>query len=100
MYCNMEGVTWLGNDRLVVVSDKGKSDQPGRCARKDQSIHIFKLPADGLHHGSYLLEKSRIRRNRAMHGAVATVIWLERQIRHSFSSKIAADGAVLKNAAG
>ena len=44
MYCNMEGVTWLGDDRLVVVSDKGKSDQPGRCARKDQSIHIFKLP--------------------------------------------------------
>ena len=44
MYCNMEGVTWLGNDRLVVVSDKGKSDQPGRCARKDQSVHIFKLP--------------------------------------------------------
>jgi hypothetical protein len=43
-YCNLEGVTWLGNDRLVVVSDKGKSDQPGRCARKDQSIHIFKLP--------------------------------------------------------
>ena len=44
MYCNMEGVTWLGDDRLVVVSDKAKSDQPGRCARKDQSIHIFKLP--------------------------------------------------------
>ena len=44
MYCNMEGVTWLGDDRLVVVSDKGKADQPGHCARKDQSIHIFKLP--------------------------------------------------------
>jgi len=48
MYCNLEGVTWLGNDRLVVVSDKGKSDQPGHCARRDQSIHIFKLPAEGL----------------------------------------------------
>jgi hypothetical protein len=44
MYCNLEGVTWLGNDRLVVVSDKGKPDQPGRCALKDQSIHIFTLP--------------------------------------------------------
>ncbi len=44
LYCNLEGVTWLGNDRLVVVSDKGKPDQPGRCARKDQSVHIFKLP--------------------------------------------------------
>jgi hypothetical protein len=44
MYCNMEGVTWLKNDHLVVVSDKRKADQPKRCARKDQSIHIFKLP--------------------------------------------------------
>jgi hypothetical protein len=45
MYCNPEGVTWAGNDRLVVVSDKGKADQPNRCARKDQSIHIFRIPA-------------------------------------------------------
>jgi hypothetical protein len=44
MYCNLEGVTWLGDDRLVVVSDKSKADQPRRCARKDQLIHIFKLP--------------------------------------------------------
>ena len=47
-YCNMEGVTWLGNERMVIVSDKGKADQPGRCARKDQSIHIFRLPAAHL----------------------------------------------------
>jgi hypothetical protein len=46
MYCNMEGVTWLGGDRLAVVSDKGKADQPGRCFRQDQSIHIFTLPHD------------------------------------------------------
>ena len=46
MYCNMEGIAWLGDDRLVVVSDKGKADQPGRCFRKDQSIHIFTLPPD------------------------------------------------------
>ena len=44
LYCNLEGVTWLGADRLAVVSDKGKPDQPGRCARKEQSIHICKLP--------------------------------------------------------
>jgi hypothetical protein len=48
IYCNLEGVTWLENDRLVVVSDKRKANQPGRCARKDQSIHIFKLPGLGL----------------------------------------------------
>jgi len=44
IYCNLEGVAWLGNGRLVVVSDKAKHDQPGRCTRKDQSIHIFTLP--------------------------------------------------------
>ncbi len=44
IYCNLEGVAWLGNGRLVVVSDKAKHEQPGRCTRKDQSIHIFTLP--------------------------------------------------------
>jgi hypothetical protein len=48
MYCNLEGMTWLGNGRLAVVSDRGKNDQPRRCTRKDQSIHIFKLPAAGV----------------------------------------------------
>lgn len=43
-YCNLEGVTWLGDDRVAVVSDKAKADQPGPCARKDQSIHIFRVP--------------------------------------------------------
>jgi hypothetical protein len=45
MYCNPEGVTWIGNDLLVVVSDKRKTDQPRRCSQKEQSIHIFKIPA-------------------------------------------------------
>jgi len=48
IYCNLEGVTWLPDRRLVVVSDKAKADeQASRCRRKDQSIHIFKLPARG-----------------------------------------------------
>jgi hypothetical protein len=34
----------FADDRQPVVSDKGKPDQPGRCARKDQSVHIFRLP--------------------------------------------------------
>ena len=46
LYCNLEGVTWLPDGRLVVVSDRAKSDeQASRCGRKDQSIHIFTLPA-------------------------------------------------------
>jgi len=48
IYGNLEGVTWLGNDHLVVVSDKVKADQPERFARKDQSVHLFRLPAAGL----------------------------------------------------
>jgi hypothetical protein len=46
IYCNLEGVTWLPDGRFVVVSDRAKADeQASRCRRKDQSIHIFKLPA-------------------------------------------------------
>jgi hypothetical protein len=46
-YCTVEGVSWISDDTLVMVSDKSKSYQPGRCNRKEQSIHIFQLPAGG-----------------------------------------------------
>ncbi|MCU0630713.1 MAG: hypothetical protein MUF37_06145 [Methanoregulaceae archaeon] len=42
IYCNLEGVTWIGNDQIAVVSDKAKAGQPGPCAIKDQSLHIFR----------------------------------------------------------
>jgi hypothetical protein len=45
VYRTVEGVSWLGDDRVVVVSDKvkpGSGEGPGRA--KDQSIHIFALP--------------------------------------------------------
>jgi hypothetical protein len=45
-YGNVEGIAWLTKDTLVAVSDRAKSSQPGRCAKKDQSIHIFRIPAD------------------------------------------------------
>jgi len=44
VYRTVEGVSWLGNDRVVVVSDKvkpGSRERPGRA--KDQSIHIFTI---------------------------------------------------------
>lgn len=47
MYCNLEGISWLGEDMIVTVSDKAKDEQPGRCSRKDQSIHIFRVMSDG-----------------------------------------------------
>ncbi len=44
-YCNVEGIAWLSGDMLVAVSDKKKKKQPDACARKEQSIHIFHIPA-------------------------------------------------------
>jgi len=44
-YGNVEGIAWLSDNLLVAVSDKKKSRQPEKCADKDQSIHIFRIPA-------------------------------------------------------
>jgi hypothetical protein len=44
-YGNVEGIAWLTRDTLVAVSDRAKSQQSARCAEKDQSIHIFRIPA-------------------------------------------------------
>ena len=45
VYCNVEGVDWLADNRIITVSDRMKTDdQPGRCARKDKSIHIMIIP--------------------------------------------------------
>ncbi|MCP4457160.1 MAG: hypothetical protein GY816_03895 [Cytophagales bacterium] len=43
LYCNIEGVAWITNDQLVVVSDAKKSDQPIQCKQKEQSIHIVSI---------------------------------------------------------
>jgi hypothetical protein len=43
-YGNVEGIAWLSNDTLVAVSDRRKKQQPNRCAEKDQSIHLFRIP--------------------------------------------------------
>jgi len=44
-YGNVEGIAWLSEDTLVAVSDKRKARQPKRCAAKDQSIHVFRIPS-------------------------------------------------------
>jgi hypothetical protein len=44
LYCTVEGISWLSANTFVVVSDLTKKAQPRRGRRKDQSIHIFKLP--------------------------------------------------------
>jgi hypothetical protein len=44
LYATVEGISWLTSDTFVAVSDLSKEDHPRRCERKDQSIHIFRLP--------------------------------------------------------
>lgn len=46
IYCNIEGIHWIGEDQLVAVSDKmkNKGKQDFRCFDKDQSIHVFAMP--------------------------------------------------------
>lgn len=43
-YCNVEGVSFLGEDQLVLVSDRHKPDQPNRCEDTDQALHVVVLP--------------------------------------------------------
>ena len=45
IYCNVEGIQWLDDDRLVIVSDKAKSAQPYWCTIHDQTLTLFALPA-------------------------------------------------------
>jgi uncharacterized protein YjiK len=47
-YGNVEGIAWLSRDILVAVSDRKKRQQPARCAEKDQSIHLFRIPGRSL----------------------------------------------------
>ena len=44
-YGNVEGIDWLSADTLIAVSDRAQKDQPAKYAQKDQSIHVFRIPA-------------------------------------------------------
>lgn len=43
-FCNVEGVSWISAHEIVVVSDKVKGSKKDRCKKRDQSIHIFRIP--------------------------------------------------------
>lgn len=47
VYCNIEGAHWINDDMIIAVSDKmkGRGKQDFRCFSKDQSVHVFMLPA-------------------------------------------------------
>jgi hypothetical protein len=44
IYGNVEGVSWIAPDQVVIVSDKAKREQGKKLRAKDQSIHIFRIP--------------------------------------------------------
>jgi hypothetical protein len=41
-YCNVEGVAFLGDNKVVIASDKSDGTPP--CNDKDESLSIFLLP--------------------------------------------------------
>jgi hypothetical protein len=45
VYGTAEGVSWIAPDQVVMVSDKAKPEQDRRLRAKDQSIHVFRIPA-------------------------------------------------------
>lgn len=42
--CNIEGVSWITDKKIVVVSDSKKKKQSGQCKDKEEAIHIFNIP--------------------------------------------------------
>ena len=44
LYGNIEGISFITDNQIVLVSDKVKDDQPAYQKYKDQSVHIFNLP--------------------------------------------------------
>jgi hypothetical protein len=45
-YCTLEGLCWLSPRTFVLVSDLCKTDFANRrCGKRDQSIHVFRIPA-------------------------------------------------------
>jgi hypothetical protein len=45
VYGTAEGVSWIAPDQVVMVSDKAKPEHDHRFRAKDQSIHVFRIPA-------------------------------------------------------
>jgi hypothetical protein len=43
-YCTIEGLSWLSPRTFVMVSDLSKGAHSKRCRKREQSIHIFRIP--------------------------------------------------------
>jgi hypothetical protein len=46
-YCTLEGLCWLSARSFVLVSDLSPKDASKRCQKRDQSIHVFRIPTRG-----------------------------------------------------
>ena len=46
-YCTLEGLCWLSARSFVLVSDLAPDDAPKRCRKRDQSVHVFRIPTRG-----------------------------------------------------
>ena len=46
-YCNIEGVSWLGDDTLALVSDGAEEGQAPGCRGGERSVHVVRLPMVG-----------------------------------------------------
>lgn len=45
-YCNVEGIAFVDDHRVAVVSDEAKSKQSFVCDKHDQAIQVFALPGE------------------------------------------------------
>lgn len=45
LYCNIEGIAWLDESRIITVSDSMKKGgkQPFQCREKDEMVHMFAI---------------------------------------------------------
>lgn len=46
-YCALEGLSWLSARSFVLVSDLSKGDTTKACRKREQSIHVFRIPNRG-----------------------------------------------------
>ncbi len=44
VYGTAEGVTWLDENTVAIVSDRARRDQPDWMRAKQESVHVFRLP--------------------------------------------------------
>ena len=43
VYCNLEGITFINETTLGLVSDSSKKKQPSHCKEKSEMFHIWKI---------------------------------------------------------